>query len=166
MSNTQFAFIEKSAVPDRSTLQASIDSLGFDLQLHPEYTPFDDSGFMPCVLNGKEGFGFEIYYQNAREVIGESKAIEALAAGRNYCISMVWHSSTNDLACAMIVSCALANDFGAIVSYEGNPPETVESMLASANQFIHDGENEQPPTPKVVSTLNQSNDRKPWWKLW
>jgi len=73
MSNMQFAFIERSLVPDRAALQASVDALGFDLKLDPEYTRFDDSGFLPFILNGEEGFGFEIYYEEASEIIGEDQ---------------------------------------------------------------------------------------------
>jgi len=143
MSNTQFAFIERSRVPDRAALQASVDALGFDLKLHPEYTRFDDSGFLPFVLNGEEGFGFEIYYEDAREIIGEDQRLRAHAAGRDYCISMVWRSSMKDLACVMIVSCALTKDFGAVVSYEGEPPEPLEKMLASTQDILKEGEGEK-----------------------
>lgn len=136
MSNTQFAFIERSSVPDRAALQASVGAMGFDLKLHPEYTPFTDSGFLPFVLNGEEGPGFEVYYEEASKVTGADPRLRPLAAGRDYCISMVWSSSMKDLACVMIVSSALAKDFGAVVSYEGEPPESLESMLASTQAVL------------------------------
>ncbi len=166
MSNTQFAFIERSRVPDRSALQASIDALGFDLQLHPEYTRFEDSGFLPFILNGREGFGFEIYYQDASEIIGEDQGLLTLAGGRNYCISMLWSSSMNDLACVMIVSCALTKDFGAVVSYEGEPPEPLEKMLASTQDILKEGVGEEPPIVKAAVPDKTPASRTPWWKFW
>ena len=166
MSNTQFAFIERSRVPDRTALQASVDALGFDLKLHPDYTRFDDSGFLPFVLNGKEGFGFEIYYQEASEIIGEDQTLRALAGGRDHCISMVWSSSMNDLACVMIVSCALTKDFGAVVSYEGEPPEPLEKMLSSTHDILKEGAGELPPTVKGVSEESKAVIQRPWWKFW
>ena len=69
MSNTQMAFIERSRVPGRDQLQASIDALGFDMSLDPEFTPFEDEGFSPCVLAGEEEVGFEIFYEETDEVI-------------------------------------------------------------------------------------------------
>jgi hypothetical protein len=166
MSNTQFAFIRRNQVPDRTALQTSIDALGFDLRLHPDYTPFDDSGFLPFVLNGEEGFGFEIYYQDAAEVIGNDGDLKELANGRDHCISMVWRGSLKDLACVMIVSCALTKDFDAVVSYQGDPPEPLETMLGTARDVIKDGANEKSPQVAVTSTAMSHSRKEPWWRFW
>ena len=161
MSNTQFAFISRDLVPHRAALQASIDSLGFDLQLDPDYTPFKDSGFSPCVLSGREGFGFEIYYSNSQE---HDEAFRSIAAGRDHCISMVWHSSMNDMACAMIVSCALAKDFDAMISYEGEPLVSLDEMIRVANEVIEQGQVE--PAPLAQQETRAVQTQKPWWKWW
>lgn len=65
MSNAQFAFVERARVPSRAALQASISALGFELQLDPGFLPFENSGFLPFVLNGGDGPGFEIDYLDA-----------------------------------------------------------------------------------------------------
>jgi hypothetical protein len=166
MSNTQFAFIDRSRVPDRSALQASIDAMRFDLKLHPEYTPFDDSGFLPFLLNGEEGFGFEIYYQDASEIIGDDRSLGAIANGRDHCISMVWRGSLKDLACVMIVSCALTKDFDAVVSYEGEKPQPLDAMLTATHDVIKDGAGETPPISNGNQTDKPSVRRAPWWKFW
>jgi hypothetical protein len=142
MSNSQFAFINRSAVPDRAALQASIDALGFDLKLHPEFTPFDDSGFLPCTLSGEEGPGFEIFYEDSAEIVGEDDDFKLIADGRDHCISMVWRGSMKDLACVMIVSCALTKDFGAVVSYEGESPESLPKMLEATQGIVKDAASE------------------------
>lgn len=165
MSNTQYAFIQRTSVPDRAALQTAIDALGFDLKLDPTYTPFEDSGFSPCVLNGREGFGFEIYYSDVGEVTAGPEGLFAISSGRDHCISFVWHSSMNDLACAMIVGSALAKDFGAVVSYEGNPPQSVEELVAAAHESIKLGNEEKPPMYEETPTT-KTKQRKPWWKLW
>lgn len=136
MSNTQVAFIEKSRVPDRATLQASIDALGFDLALDPAFTPFEDEGFSPCVLAGEGDVGFEVFYGDADELTDGDETLEAIAAGRDYAISMVWRSSMKDLVCVMIVSCALAKDFGAVISYEAEEPETLPALLESTRRIV------------------------------
>ncbi len=62
MSYTQIAFLNRGNVPNREALQASISRLGFNLELHPEFTPFEDSGFSPCILDGTPDVGFEVFW--------------------------------------------------------------------------------------------------------
>ena len=138
MSNVQYAFLDRARVPDRPALQASIDALGFDLKLYPDFTPFTDEGFSPCVLGGEEGPGFEIAYQTASEATDDDEDFLAIADGRDYCITLVWRGSMKDLACVMIVSCALTKDFGAVVSYEGDEPSPLDEMLASTKEILID----------------------------
>lgn len=166
MSNTQFAFVSRSRVPDRAALQASIDALQFDLQLDPDFTPFEDSGFSPCILKGEEGFGFEIYYQEATEITEGDRELQEISGGLDHCISMVWSSSMKDLACAMIVSCSLAKDFGAVISYEGGPPESLEKMLSEIEGVLRDAEGEKPPVLKHAAPKSMPEANKPWWKFW
>ena len=142
MSNTQYAFLKRSSVPDRAALQASVGALGFDLTLHPDFTPFEDSGFLPFVLCGEEGPGFEIEYLEAEEVIDGDEDFASLADGRDYCITMVWRSSMKDLACVMIVSCALAKDFDAVISYEGEEPDPLPKMLEATREIVRDSASE------------------------
>ena len=138
MSNTQFAFLKQSQLPDREALQTSIDFLGFDLQLDPELNLLEDSGFSPCVLHGSPDVGFELFTQPTSELIDGDEALEFIAGDNDLCIALVWRGSMKDLACVMIVSCALAKDFGAVISYEGEPPEPLEKMLADTPEIIRD----------------------------
>lgn len=163
MSNIQYAFIERGRVPSRSELQASIDALGFDLRLPPEYTPFEDSGFLPFTLNGETGPGFEIQYDAASELIGEDQALREMAAGRDCCVSMSWHGSMKDLACVLIVSCALMKDFDSVVSYEGEPPEPLESLLSVVPEVLADARAQE---ARDANRSARPEKKKPWWKLW
>jgi len=166
MSNIQYAFIDRERVPDRVALQASIDDLGFDLILHPEYTPFKDYGFLPFVLNGEQGPGIDIEYQEAGELLDEHGTLRDVVANRDYCISMAWHGSMRDLACAMIVSYALAKEFGAVVSYEGKVPEPLEALLSGVNEALEEAKRERDqPSSRMPDSYVQSG-RKPWWKPW
>lgn len=137
MSNTQFAFLMKDQVPNRSALQASIDSLDFNLQLDPEFTPFEDEGFSPCNLNGNDDVGFEIYYEPASDIVEDDEDFQNIVSNKDYCISMCWGGEMADCVSVLIVSCALAKDFGAIISYEGEEPESLEEMINSTRKVIN-----------------------------
>jgi hypothetical protein len=166
MSNIQYAFIDRDRVPDRVALQASIDGLGFDLKLHPEYTTFRDHGFLPFVLNGEQGTGFDIEYQEAGELLDELGTLRDVAANRSYCISMAWHGSMRDLACAMIFSYTLAKEFGAVVSFEGNAPEPIEALLLGVREALEEAKRERDQPSSRLSHSKSENIKKPWWKLW
>lgn len=166
MSNIQYAFIDRTKIPDRTALQASIAVLGFDLKLHPEYTPFKDSGFLPFTLEGEEGPGFDIEYEDAANLVAHDNALRAVAANNNYCITMAWHGSARDLACAMIVSYVLAKDFGAVVSFEGGPAEPNESLLAGVHEALEEARAERRKSQEDRLRPNVPRIRKPWWKFW
>ena len=134
MSSEQYAFIHKNAVPTREEWQSAIDAAGFDLQLDPELRPFEDSGFSPCRLFGS-GTGFEIYYDGSRETIDEFSEI---SDGRDFCISFRWGASFAEGAAAMIASYVLAASFGAIVSYEGDDPEDLTTLLAQTIAMLEE----------------------------
>lgn len=132
MSNKQFAFHKTSAVPDRASLQASITALGFKLELDPELSLLTDSGFSSCTLDGIPDVGFELSIDPTEDVVGDDDELGLIASNSDICISMTWRSSMLDCACVMIVSCALAKDYGAVISFEGAPPESLESLLHGA----------------------------------
>lgn len=136
MSNTQFAFIQRSRVPGRQALQASIDSLGFDLQLHPELNLLEDEGLSPCVLGGVPGMGFELFTTSTADVVEDEEDLADVAGENDLCLSLIWHGSMKDCACVMIVSCALARDFGAIISFEAEPPVSLDELLAGTREAI------------------------------
>jgi len=118
MSNEQFAFLNSSRVPTRQEWQEAIDRSGFDLRLDPMYEPRMNAGFVPCRLNGVES-GVEMYFEDSAEFMADFASI---AADRDCFISFRWGGSMRHCACAMIAGFALAAEFGAIVSYEGDPP--------------------------------------------
>jgi hypothetical protein len=163
MSNTQIAFLSRSNIPNREALQASINRLGFNLTLHPEFTPIEDSGFSPCILDGTPDVGFEVFYAPTLEVAESDSNLKAIAVGRDFSISMIWRGSMKDYACVMIVSCALAKDFGAVVTYEGEPPESFETLLESTMSIVADAANEKPWEPAPTAA---HPPKKRWWRLW
>lgn len=136
MSNHQYAFLRREQVPSREALQASIDALGFNLKIDPEFTPFEDAGFSPCVLDGTPDVGFEVFYAPTAELVGDDSDLTTIAGGRDFSITMTWRGSMKDCAAAMIVSCALAKDFDAVISYEGEPPESIDSLIENTKSII------------------------------
>lgn len=144
MSQTQFAFLRKESVPSKEKLQASLDALGFDLKLDPEYTPFEDEGFSPCELKGEADIGFEIYYEPAEDLLEEDddEEFKELIGSNNYAISLCWGGSYKDCICVLMVSIALAKDFGATISYGGDGKETIEGMMGGIEECLREIEKE------------------------
>lgn len=118
MANEQFAFLKSSGVPTRNEWQQAIDRAGFDLTLDTGFEPRGNVGFVPCTLNGAAS-GVEMYFDDSADLMREFAAV---AGDRDCCISFRWSGSMLECACAMIASFALATEFGAVVSYEGEQP--------------------------------------------
>lgn len=142
MSNTQYVFIDKSNVPDRAALQQSIDQLGFDLQLDRELQLLRDEGFSPCVLEGVDGVGFELMPMSAEDATDGDEEFLSLAKGRDHCLTFSWRGRMKDCAAAMIVSCALAKDYAGVVSYEGELPEPLDSLMEATRGLVDDARHE------------------------
>ncbi len=81
-------------------------------------------------------------FQDSAEVIDGEDPLASIASGKECCISMVWRSSMKDLACVMIVSCALVKDFGAVVSYEGGAPMEISDLLFATRELLRGVTNE------------------------
>jgi hypothetical protein len=101
--------------------RGGVDAVGFDLKLDPELKVFEDSGFMPCKLFGKDA-GVETYYSSTDKLFDDPADAEHLAGDRDFCISFRWGGRFSEAACAMALSYVLAHSFGAAVSYEGEEP--------------------------------------------
>ena len=136
MSNTQYAFLNRTTIPSRQDLQAAVDALGFDLKLDPELDFEKDSGFSPCTLEGSPDVGFELDSGETEEFLDGDEELLSLIGNRDFCISMSWRGSMKDCAAAMIVSCALVKLCDAVISYEGEPPEPPSKMLEATNEIV------------------------------
>jgi hypothetical protein len=134
VASEQYAFLNKVDVPTRDQWQAAIEACGFDFQLNPELKPLEDSGFLPCTLSGA-GAGFEIYYDGSLELLEDFADI---GQGRDFCISFRWGGSMTECASAMIASYALAKSFGAVVSYEGDAPYSLDALLSDTLACVDD----------------------------
>jgi len=131
MSLLQTAFIEKSRVPDRGTLEGAVRSLGFDLRIDEFYRPFDCSGFLPCLIKGKKS-GFEIYFDSPEETFQNFPHLKEQAGNRDCAITFRWGGDMSECACVLIVSAALATSFDALVHYQD------DDLVYSADQLVEE----------------------------
>jgi hypothetical protein len=131
MSIEQHAFMQKAKVPSRDEWQAAVDRLGFDLQIDPGLRPFEDSGFLPCKLSGRDS-GFEIYYEAADELLDQRPALKGKLGGRNFAISFRWGGDWAECACVCIASAALAASFDAVVYYDD------DALIYSADDLVRE----------------------------
>lgn len=139
MSMAMFAFLHKAAVPDREAWQGAISAAGFDLEIDPELVPFESSGHLACRLLGDET-GFEIYYGTPNESFG--RGWRRIAKGADVCISMHWGASMLDGAAVLIAGYALAEGFGAVVSYEDEGFTGKDQLRAEARTALAEVERE------------------------
>jgi hypothetical protein len=131
MSVTQLAFLEKGLVPDRAKLEAVIRALGFKLGVDEFYRPFECSGYLPCVLNGQKS-GFEIYFGSTDEALRTFPHLKDEIGVRDCEITFRWGGDMAECACVLIVSAALARDFGAVIYYDA------DDLLYSAQQLVEE----------------------------
>jgi hypothetical protein len=129
LSLLQTAYIVRKNVPDRQALQAAVDSTGFDCKLDESYIPFESSGFLPCSINGKKS-GFEISFEPASEPLAVFPQLGERVGGRDVAITFRWGGDMAECTCVLIVSLALAKDFGAIVHYQD------DDLLYSTEQLV------------------------------
>lgn len=142
MSNIQYVFLKQSDIPSRDALQASVDRLGFDLQLDPELNLLEDEGFSEQTLEGRKEVGFELELGPAAPILDDAQHLREAVGGRDACLELSWHGRAGDLACAMIVSYALAHDYGAVVSYECDEPDTLDALLSGTQEALLDARKE------------------------
>jgi hypothetical protein len=156
MSVSQTAFLEKSSVPDRAKLEEVVRALGFDLSIG-EF-PLASSGFLPCILRGKES-GFEIRFETPEEEFRYYPHLKEKIGHRDCALRFRWADDMAECACVLIVSAALATRFGAIVHEDGGKVYTQERLLRAAKEA---DELAQAPDPLFAPTPR----RKSWWKFW
>lgn len=135
MSNTQYVFMRRADVPTRALLQQTIDSIGFDLLLYPEFDLLVSNGFCPCTLEGVEDVGFELHREPI-ESLREDQSLRDMAQDRDFCLTMTWGGRMQDCTVALIVCAALAKLCGATVSYEGEQPQGFEALVDEARSAL------------------------------
>ncbi len=136
MSMELHAYIAKSSVPDRETWQNAINRLGFSLELDESLKENEDSGYLPCKLNGEES-GFEIYYEPPDEYIHEAPELREPIGTRDWCISFRWGGDMDELACVFMAAAALVTACDAVV-HDPNEDEvlTGDFLIAETRDIL------------------------------
>jgi hypothetical protein len=154
------AFLERSRVPNREQLQAAVTDLGFDLFIHVTYRPFQSSGFLPCVLQGRRA-GFAIAFDTPGMTLLNFPRLETEIGARDCVITLQWGEDMSDCACALIIAATLAQSFDAIVHYK------TDDLICPADRLIGDAraamqQAETEPADRSPTLL----PKRPWWKFW
>ncbi|WP_395665525.1 hypothetical protein [Methylocella sp.] len=127
MARALTAYLERSRVPDRASLQKALDALKLKIVLDEAYAPFKSVSYLPCTFDGEDA-GFDIRFEDAPAEPPASVREEIGA--RDAAVLLRWGGDPREEACAMAVCAALARDFGALTH------DPKKDRLASADELI------------------------------
>ena len=116
MSLEMLVFLEKSRIPDRDSLQSTVESLGVPLQLDSTLNLNTDRGFSPSTIKGVPS-GFEIGSQLAQELVPIYPTLKGIVGRRDWAISFRWGSNMSECACVLGASAALVKLCDAVAYY-------------------------------------------------
>ncbi len=138
MSLELSVLLPSDRLPSVHEWQAAIDSLPFPLQLDPELDIRENVGFVPCKLAGEES-GFELYLDQASDLVGSYPHIEAAVAGRDVAVSFRWGGDMSECACVVAAAAALVKGFGGL-AYDPQDDEFYDGdrLLSEARTIVGD----------------------------
>jgi hypothetical protein len=129
-------FLDKGRVPNRSSWQAAVASLGIPLELDPALDPFHDRGFSPSKVKGLDS-GFEIYSEPAVSLVENQPELARTVGERDWCISFRWGGDLNECACVMAASAALVKLCDAVAYYpDDNLTYDLNGLLDAAKECL------------------------------
>ncbi|HEY3767769.1 MAG TPA: hypothetical protein VGN44_03775 [Candidatus Angelobacter sp.] len=138
MSQEMHVFLNKSRVPDRSSWQASISSLGLPLVFNLNLNPLVDTGFSPAKIKDIDS-GFEIYSESAKEILQSYPNITKAVGNRDWCITFQWGGNLNECACVMAASAGLVKLCNALAFFPGDDlTYDLNGLLNEANSCLAD----------------------------
>jgi len=106
MSLELHVLFSRPLLPTVQLWQESIRANGFQMELHSALDPAGHSGFVPCVLQGKNT-GFEYYLEDAND-IKEAYPELSQDTGRYDCVaSCRWGADFDECAVAIMAATAL-----------------------------------------------------------
>ncbi len=132
MANEQYVFLACDTLPSHNALQEKFAVVAVNFRLGPDFDLQAAEGFEPCSLEGFDT-GVEVYLEKDASFL---KQFTAIAPDATSCVVLRWGSSMAELCCALLISYSLASVVNGIVSYEGGPPDTPESLLDQAKQSM------------------------------
>jgi hypothetical protein len=145
MSMTQIAFVRKAEIPTNKQIQESIQLLGYDFKILNDLDKRIDQDGLECIINGHKTY-FEIYLDNAAEVIKEASWIKPDLTDQDTAISFIWGADFAAGACIGLISVVLIDHCKALVYYMD------DQMKYSKAALLTD-------TPQFLSELEKQNRR-------
>lgn len=126
MSMSISVFLRRDRIPASAQWEESAAQAGYSLVFHEGFDPLNDSGFVPCTINGAKS-GFEFFLGNVSDA--ELDRCERDAVGeRNVVASFVWHGDIGECLCALTAAASLTRISDGMVIEEGS-----DGLLDSAS---------------------------------
>jgi len=127
-----FWILEKSRIPDRASLQDSVDSLGLPSQFYPTLGLVNDRGFSPSSIRGISS-SFEIYSQSAQGVLKDYPQIGEAVGARDWTITLRLGSRMSECAWVFAASAAMVRLFDAVACYPTD--DTLRTLRNLVDEF-------------------------------
>jgi hypothetical protein len=109
-------FLHKGSIPNRSSWQEAVESVGMPFELDLNLDPFHSTGFSPSKVKGVAS-GFEIYSEPARDVLQSYPHLSSAIGDRDWCISFRWGGDMKECVCVLAASAGLLKHCDAVAYY-------------------------------------------------
>ena len=125
---TQVAFLKKADLPNKTEIEESIRSLGYEFEILDDFENFYGIYGIECTINGQKTF-FEIYFNNPNEIISESEFIKKDLTDQDTAVSFIWGADFAAGASIGLISVALIDKCNALIYYMDDEMSYSREML-------------------------------------
>ena len=129
MSLEMLLFLDKSRIPDKASLQNTVDSLGLPFQFDPALDLVSSRGFSPSSL-AEICPALSIHAQATQEILPYYPTLSKTVGLGDWTITFRWGSKMSECACVLAASAAMVKVCDAVAYYPADDIKyTLQSLL-------------------------------------
>lgn len=124
MARSFTVLIHQADFPLRTSLQATIKDLNFNLTVEGDYVPFVSSGYLPCTFEGEDAGLMMRFFKHESLTDKEGS------------VSLQWSGDPREKVTVLIIASALAGQFNARVLDESSKPLSASALIGMTKQAL------------------------------